>query len=87
MYIERGRSAVRGGLIGAAAFSAAVGVPAIALAPFTFGLSLIGIAGAAVIGAIGGAVAGAFIEVDKAKMIVEVGSDGKVVKTQMVPLK
>lgn len=87
VFVERGRSSVKGGLIGASAFGAAVAVPSIALAPFTLGISLIAIPAAAIVGAIGGAVAGAFIEVDKAKMIVEVGPDGKVVKSKFVPLK
>jgi len=87
VFVERGRNAVKGGLIGAAAFGAAVAVPSIALAPFTLGLSLIAIPAAAVVGGIGGAVAGALIENDQAKMLVEIGSDGKVIKSKLVPLK
>jgi hypothetical protein len=84
-YVERGRNPLKGAYTGAVATGAFTGAliiadwfvypPVLLLAPFA-------IAAAAALGAIGGAVVGSVVKMEFARLEVEVGEDGKVMKVE-----
>ena len=81
VYIERKHRVVKcaymGGMMGAT-YSM---VLALASAPFTFGAGFLAVPLCAVLGTVGGAVVGLFLKMDGARMHVDVGENGKVIKT------
>jgi hypothetical protein len=80
VYIDRRRSIGKGALIGGSALAAAVTPWALTVwPPISYGL----IPFMAAVGALSGAVAGIFMRVEHARMLVEIGSDGKVVKREV----
>ena len=87
VYVEKERNTLKGGLIGGAMLALWASMIALPAAPFTLGASLLIIPPAALIGGVCGAFIGTVVELDKDKLLVDVGPDGKVVSIKMIPLK
>jgi hypothetical protein len=83
VFIERRRSIGRGALIGGSVLAAAITPWALITGPLNFAV----VPFFAIVGALGGAVVGAFVKVDQAKLFVELGDDGRVVRTEIIDLR
>ncbi len=86
VYMETKRHTRKGAGIGAAILTALVFIPAIILAPLTFGASLLAIPAAAGVGGAVGAAGGSLAKTDWQKLVISFNPAGVVESYRLIPL-